>query len=187
MQLILLAMGCLAWVSSDTTVVLGSRSVDLTGDGQAEILEVIGTQRSPDSLEVNFVIRSARGVLYEASLAPLKRTVGFDAGARRLSVADYQDLVDGYGEFFFSVHKFKTATEFENQLRRSAPRHVSAIPDVIARDSEGSSDRTAASKIWDSIKLRGGTVFEYSPGGDAIVAIAWSRTNQRFYGLIECC
>jgi len=187
MQLILVVVGCLTCVSLDTTVVLASRSVDLTGDGQAEVLEVVGTQRSPDSLEAGFVIRAAHGVLYEASLAPLTRTVGVEAGGRRLSPAEYRDFVDSYGEFFLSVYKFKTATEFEDELKRSAPRHVNAIPNVIARDSEGSSDRPDASQIWDSIKQRGGTVFEYSPGGDGIVAIAWSQRDERFYSLIECC
>ncbi len=174
-------------MSSDTTDVLASRSVDLTGDGQAEVLEVIGIQRSPDSLDVSFVIRAPRGLLYEAPLAPLTRTVGFDAGGRRLSVAEYQDLVDGYGDFFLSENKFRTATEFEDYLRRSAPRHVSAITDVMARASEGSLDRAGASLVWNSIKRRGGKVFEYSPGGDGIVAIAWSQKNERFYRLIECC
>ena len=31
------------------------------------------------------------------------------------------------------------------------------------------------------------TIFTYSPGGDAIVAIGWSAKAGRFYRLLECC
>jgi len=31
------------------------------------------------------------------------------------------------------------------------------------------------------------TIFTFSPGGDAIVAIGWSARAGRFYRLLECC
>jgi len=31
------------------------------------------------------------------------------------------------------------------------------------------------------------TVFQYSPGGDAIDVIGWSAADARFYNLLECC
>lgn len=44
-----------------------------------------------------------------------------------------------------------------------------------------------AAAVWAAIKQRGGVVFEYSPGGDRVVAIAWSPKDERFYRLVECC
>jgi hypothetical protein len=97
-----------------------------------------------------------------------------------------------------------------------APRHVERIPLVLERDrrhqllrdsllstglsradaeraaralrrSVTQSDSAYASAIWQSIESSGITVFEFSPGGDTVYAIAWSTRDQRFYRLVECC
>jgi hypothetical protein len=70
-------------------VVLSALEFDLTGDGRAEVLEVLGMPQSPDSVEVCLVIRGADRVLYEVALAPLTRTIGFDAGRGFLSEEEF--------------------------------------------------------------------------------------------------
>lgn len=80
-----------------------------------------------------------------------------------------------------------TAREFEARLRASAPAHVSAIGEVIARRSLGRVDVADGVRIWQDIRERDATVFEFSPGGDLVQAIAWSHADQRFYHVLECC
>ena len=186
-RLIFATVGCLASVAPDTTVVLASLEFDLTGDGRAEVLEVLGMPQSPDSVEVRLVIRTPERVLSEVPLAPPTKTIGFDAGRRLLSEEEYQERLDRFGTFILNHDRFKTATEFEGWLQRSAPHRVSAIPEVIARDSGGLVDVATGSRLWDAIRQRDGTVFQFSPGGDLVVAIAWSQPHKRFYRLLECC
>jgi hypothetical protein len=63
---------------------------------------------------------------------------------------------------------------------------VPEIPSVIARDSQPSDTRDGG-EIWEEILKSSVTVFTFSPGGDAIVAIGWSARAGRFYRLLECC
>lgn len=63
---------------------------------------------------------------------------------------------------------------------------VPEIPDVIARDKQPS-DRRDGGEIWEEILKSPVTIFTFSPGGDAIVAIGWSARAGRFYRLLECC
>jgi len=37
------------------------------------------------------------------------------------------------------------------------------------------------------MQTAGITVFQFSLGGDNVTVIGWSATDQRFYGLLECC
>ena len=61
------------------------------------------------------------------------------------------------------------------------------IGEVITRRSLGISDVADGTRIWRSIRERDATVFEFSPGGDLVRAIAWSTGDRRFYHLLECC
>jgi len=155
--------------------------------------------------------------VFRTALAPLTRTVGFDAGRRETTAAEHRALLDHYGDWFFADDKFKAPAAFVAWLRQSLPPHVALIPDVIDRDrrrpavvdslieagltrleaermaqihpgSSGAlSDTTGAVRVWEEMQRAGVTVFTFSPGGDILTAIAWSERDQRFYRLLECC
>lgn len=182
-SLLLISAASVGSVPGDTTVVLGSRNLDVTGDGEPELLQVIGTGESLDSLAVTFSITSSGRVLYGESLRPMTRSVGFDAGKRKLSPAEHHQRLADFESFFFAEEKFMSAEEFVDKLSDGMAGHIGRIPDVIARDGGG--ERAAG--IWDEIQHRGVVVFEFSGGGDGVAAIAWSEDDQRFYRLWECC
>jgi hypothetical protein len=204
-------------MQADTVVVLGSAERDLTGDGRPEVLRLVGEGNPVDSLAVTFSIESSGQVLFRTALAPLTRTIGFDAGRREISAAEHRTRLDEFAGWFFGDNKFLRPDTFVARLRRSGPGHVARIPAVIDRDrrrqavvdslvragqttreAEGTAhfhlppwgspyDTARAVAIWDEIRRVGVTVFEFSPGGDGLTAIAWSERDRRFYRLLECC
>lgn len=186
LSLMLLVAG-IGTAPADTTVVLGTRSVDLTGDGEQEVLRLVGNGASLDSLEVTFSVESSGRVLYRQTLHPVTRTAGFDAGKRTLSVREHRQRLRDIESFFFAAEKFSSPATFVEKLRRIAPRHLDAIPAVIARDSGSAVDEPRAAAIWKEILQGPAVVFEFSSGGDAVTAIAWSEAEQRFFRLWECC
>jgi hypothetical protein len=201
----------------DTTVVLGLLERDLTGDGQLEVLRLQGVGESTDSLTVTFTIEAGDRVLYRASHLPVTKTVGYDAGRRLLSAEEHADRLAEYGAFFFADEKFQSPEQFVEDWLMNGRHHVLLIPEVIARDarrqvvidslvSEGQELETATQGswrllgdtnspealargegVWMSIQRSRMTVFEYSPGGDSVIPIAWSEAEGRFYRLVECC
>jgi hypothetical protein len=173
-------------LQAETAIVLGMIERDLTGDGNPEILRVDGTGRTTDNLAVTFTIESAGRVVYQFELAPLTRTVGFDAGRRVISADEHRARIKEFGGWFFAAEKFQRPAQFVESLRGSAPATVAQIPEVIARYQEAA-DARAASVIWQEILESRVTVFTFSPGGDEIVAIGWSAQARRFYRLLECC
>jgi len=183
---VVLAMaGIIGTAASDTSLVLGSTSVDLTGDGNLEVLELLGEGPSLEELRVTLLIRSAGAVLYRAPLAPVTPTVGYDAGRRRLSPSEYQKYLSDLGGFFFAEEKFLTPSDFLGKWQQSGSLHIGEISTVIARDIGGALDK--GSQVWGEVQTSGARVFEYSPGGDRVVAIVWSESAGRFVHLIECC
>lgn len=170
----------------DTTVVLGLVERDLTGDGEPETLRVIGVGRTIDHLEPTFTIESAGRTIYLFKLAPLTRTVGFDAGRQVISAEQHQVRLKEFGRWFFAEEKFQRPAEFVERLRAMARLLVPEIPDVIARDRQAS-DARDGSEIWEEILKSPVTILTFSPGGDTIVAIGWSVQAGRFYRLLECC
>lgn len=197
----------------DTVVTLGMVERDLTGDGRPEVLRLTGVGRPTDSLDVTLVIESSGETLFRTKLFPLTRTVGFDAGRRKLSAAEYRTRLDQFGGWFFGDGKFARPAEFAEQLRSETPGRMADIPFVIARDrkrqlfeslraaghpvpeaqrsapslSREWLDTADAVATWEKIKRSGVTVFTYSPGGDAVYGIVWSARDRRFYRLWECC
>jgi hypothetical protein len=201
----------------DTVMVLGMVERDLTGDGQQEVLRVVGVGDSVDSLAVTFTIESSGRILFRTALEPLTRTVGYDAGRRRISAAEHLARLDEFDDWFFAESKFMRPDAFVARLRRSGERHVALIPDVIDRDRRHQavvdsligaghtlaeaerrvrfllrplvtpSDTASGARTWEAIQRTGVTVFEFSPGGDTVTAIVWSERDRRFYRLLECC
>lgn len=201
-------------VQADTIMILGRIERDLTGDGQPEVLQLIGSGQSSDSLNVIFLIESSGEIIFRAHLQPLTRTVGYDAVRRRLSSNEHRARINAFGGWFFDDTQFMRPDEFVEMLLASGRLHVPRIPEVIARDrrrqlvidslvAAGRSpseirhnapllvavqpDTTRGARTWEEIQSTGVTVFTYSPGGDAISAVAWSVRDQRFYRLLECC
>jgi len=170
----------------DTTVVLGVVERDLTGDGQPETLRVVGVGPAIDDLEVTFTIESANKIVYRFKLEPLTRTVGFEAGRQVLSAERRRARLTEFRQWFFAEEKFQRPTEFVDRLRVTARLRVPEIPDAIARDRQPSDTRNGEA-IWAEILASPVTIFTFSPGGDAIVAIGWSAAARRFYRLLECC
>jgi hypothetical protein len=195
---------------TDTVVTLGMVERDLTGDGRPEVLRLTGVGQPSDSLDVTLVIESSGDTVFQARLLPLTRTVGFDAGRRKLSPAEYRTRLDQYGGWFFGDGKFARPAEFVEQLGET---RRAAIPYLIARDrrrqmidslraagrpaseaernapspSRERLDSADAVDAWEKIQRSGVTVFTYSPGGDAVFGIVWSARDRRFYRLWECC
>ena len=204
-------------LQADTVVVIGMAERDLTGDGQPEVLKLVGNGRSVDSLDVTFWIESAGATVYRVQLAPMTRTVaqGFARSRRRLSRAQYREKRAEYGKWFFGPTKFKRPSEFLKDW--GGPGRIARIPSVIARDRRFSTtvdslvalgrspieaDQTAQSVVfrsvsaadsiravatWKEMQESGVTLFEYSAGGDHVTAIGWSARDRRFYRLVECC
>jgi len=170
----------------NTTLVLGLVERDLTGDGKPEILRVIATGPTRESLDPIFTIESAGRTIYRYRLESLTRTVRFDAGRHVISAERYEAQLKEFARWFFAEEKFQRPAEFLDSLRVMARLSVPEIPNVIARDQEVSDPRDA-SEIWDEILKSRVTVFTFSPGGDRVVAIGWSERAGRFYRLLECC
>jgi hypothetical protein len=191
----LIAVACLAAppptpemlsLQAETKVVLGAAERDLTGDGRLETLRVVGVGPSSDNLDVTFTIESEGKLIYRFKLAPLTRAAGYDAGRRVLSAEEHRTRVEGFGRWFFAKEKFQRPAEFVDALRGMSERAVAEIPDAIGRDRPPSEKRDG-SEIWQEIRSSPVTIFTFSPGGDAIVAIGWSARAGRFYRLLECC
>jgi hypothetical protein len=174
------------WPQPSTTVQLGVIERDLTGDGTVEILRVIGVGSTIDALDAEFTIESKGATVYRFRLRPLTRTVVFDAVRRVISPEDHRRRLNEFGRWIFATEKFQRPAEFVDGLRAPAPGGLAEIPDVIARDRQDSDPR-AGSVIWEEILKSPATIFAFSPGGDAIVAIGWSAVAGRFYRLLECC
>lgn len=170
----------------DTTVVLGLVERDLTGDGKPEILRLVGVGRTVDSLDVTFSIESSGQIVYQFKLAPLTRTVGFDAGRHVLSADQHRSRLREFGPWFFGETKFQRPPAFVDSLHKWAPARVAEISDVLSRDRKPS-DSHDARLIWQEMRDAPVTIFTFSPGGDAIVAIGWSTSALRFFRLLECC
>lgn len=197
----LAAMAAGLLMRADTVLILGSRSLDLTGDGHAETLTLVGSGPSIDSLDVTFQIVSAEHVLYAASLRPITRREGYDGPRRIRTPAEQAEFVSRIGREFFAETQFVPASRFLADLRREAPERVSQIAGVIARhratyddhaigrleSAPTSTDTTGAGGIWSQMLARDRIVFRFSPGGDGVTGIAWSDRDQRFYRLLECC
>jgi hypothetical protein len=196
-------------VQVDTVVILGMVERDLTADGRPEVLRLVGVGESVDSLDVTFSIESSGRTVFQTPLSPMIKTVGFDAGRRELSSSEHRARLREFGDWFFGDAKFKRPDEFVAEWRRQASAHVLRIPEVIDRDrryqlavdsliatgySRAEAERSAPSLlggwgaaydsasavgIWQEIQSTGVTVFEFSPGGDAVTAIAWSVRDRR--------
>lgn len=185
-----IAIGLLASLlvgAPDTTIVLGRLERDLTGDGTPEVLSVVAAGPSVDSLTyVRFTIESAGRTLYQFRLAPLTRTIGYDAGRRTLSSTEHRARLRNFPSWFFHESKFQQPAAFVASLRQSARLHIREIPAVMTRHRDRS-DSSNAAAVWQEMQNAPITVFTFSPGGDEIVAIGWSQRTQRFYRLLECC
>lgn len=167
----------------DTTVTFGVVTRELTGDTIPEVLTLVGTGRTLETLQVTFTIASGGQSLRSQSwrLTP----ASFDT-QRRISAAEYRTRLNEYGGWFFSETKFMSPRGFLSWLQASFRRGIPLIPVAIARDL-ASSDTARARRIWDHMQGAAITVFQFSPGGDRIQVIGWSATERRFYDLVECC
>ena len=170
----------------DTTVFLGQVERDLTGDGKAETLRVVGVGRTLDSLDVTFTIAAGDSVIFRTRLAPLTRTTGFDADRRIISIREHQARLAAFADWFFDSTHFVSPSAFLDDLKRSAPGRIAEIASVADRDRRPQEGRRGTA-IWEEIRQSRVTIFTFSPGGDALTAIGWSRHARRFYRLLECC
>ncbi len=166
----------------DTTVTFGVVKRDLTGDSIPEILTLSGTGDTIDSLEVTFTIQSSGRSRYSRTWGLTRASVD----RRRISDAELRTRLTEYGRAFFADSKFMSPPRLLAWLQASARLHIPLIPDVIAGEMTPNNLQRART-IWEEMQAAGITVFEFSPGGDAITVIGWSATDYRFYNLLECC
>ena len=113
--------------------------------------------------------------------------MGFDADRRVRSSKEQRAYLAELGRTFFADVKFSPALVFVTRWRGQAPGRADEIPKVIARDGGFAADSLRGARIWNEVQRARLTIFEFSPGGDEIVAIAWSSADGRFYRLIDCC
>lgn len=172
-------------LQANAPIILGVVERDLTGDGKPEILRLTGVSAS-DNLAVTFTIESGQRTIYRYELAALTRTGGLDARRQTLSAEEQRARIKEFGRWFFDERKFQRPAAFVDYLRGSAPARVAEIPNVIAGDRQPS-DTVAGTVIWQEIRTAPITIFTFSPGGDKVEAIGWSRRAGRFYRLLECC
>ena len=180
MKLASALIGSMMALQADKPVTVGQIERDLTGDGEPEILRLVGVGPTMDNLSVTFVIESAGRTIYRFQLAPLTR------GAGVLAAEDPRARIKDYERWFFGEEKFQRPEEFVDSLRVQARERALQIADVIASDRQAS-DTVAGRVIWDEIRNAPVTIFTFSPGGDAIVAIGWNARAGRFYRLLDCC
>jgi hypothetical protein len=187
--LLTIACGLIAWTvvaQPDAGIVLGLVERDLTGDGKPEILRVVAVRTALDNLDMTFTIESAGQTIFRFTLDPWSRTVGFDASRRIITAEEQRARLKDFRRGFFADGKFQRPAEFVESLRAMAPGRVAEIPDVIARDHQAGDTRDA-SEIWEGILNSPVTIFTFSPGKDAVLAIGWNARAGRFYRLLECC
>lgn len=165
---------------------LGVVERDLTGDGMPETLRLTASGPAIDALDVTFTIESAGNVVYAYRLAPLTRTVGFDAGQHEITAEEHQARLREFGPTFFGQGQFQPPADFIAEFGAGAQSHLAAVPAVIERDRP-TSDARDGRTIWQEIQTSPVTIFHFSPGGDRAEAIAWSSEAGRFYRLLECC
>ena len=168
---------------TDTTVTISTVKRDLTGDGVPEVLSLTGTGPTIDSLNVTFTIESLGRRLYSTTWIQRRADFG---GPRRLSDIEFRARLKEYASEFFEDSRFMSPAGFVSWLRESARFHIPLIPDVISHQLTPP-DSSRARMIWDQMQTAGITVFQFSLGGDNVTVIGWSATDQRFYGLLECC
>ena len=171
---------------AETRLVIGEAERDLTGDGRPEALRVVGVGPSIDSLAVTFTIASDGRTIYRYDLWPMTRAVGFDGRRQVLSVEQHRARLEEFGPWFLGAEKFERPDEFVSNLRKQAPARAAEIPEVIERD-RAPSDLVPGDVIWREIRTAPVTIFTFSPGGDALVAIGWNARAGRFYRLLDCC
>jgi hypothetical protein len=161
---------------------------DVTGDGRPDTLRLIGTvpDFSKDSIVPILTIETNGQIVYEQRLDPITRAVGFDGGRRILTGDEYREHIREFATSFLDASQFRPAAAFRARLQSAMPAHVARIGQIIEADRPPSDGRSGE-EIWREIEDSDVPVFTYSPGGDALVAIAWSATARRFYKLLSCC
>ena len=174
------------WLQASQTMALGSVERDLTGDGKPETLRLVGVGPAIDNLDITFTIESDGKTIYRSKMMPLTRSAGFDAGRRTLSLKEFQARLEEFPRWFFGKEKFHRPAEYVEHLRGMSREAAADIPNAIARDRQPAETRDGA-EIWNEIFNSPVTIFEFSPGGDTVVAIGWSARAGRFYRLLECC
>ena len=167
----------------DTTIAFGTVTRDLTGDTIPEVLTLTGEGQSIDDLAVSFTIRSSGRTLYTKTWRLTR--ANYDGGGRPTET-EQRARVSEYGKWFFGDTKFMSPERFLARLRSYARLRVPLIPEVISQQMTRP-DSTRARMIWDQMQAAGITIFEFSPGGDAVMSIGWSATDRQFYNLVECC
>ncbi len=170
-------------VSADTTIAFGIVTRDLTGDTTPEVITLTGVGQTIDDLTVSFTIRSSGHTLYTKTWHLTRAR--YDGG-RRPTDAEHRASLREYGKWFFDDSKFMSPERFVSELRSSARLHIPLIPEVISHQMTPR-DSSRARMIWDQMQTAGITIFEFSPGGDLVMSIGWSATDERFYNLLECC
>jgi hypothetical protein len=172
---------------ADTTIVLGKVERDLTGDGRSEVLTIIGTGKTIDSLGVTLTITSDGKTVYRLELMPITRRIGFDGVAEFRTAAAQRKFVGDFGGWILNRRNFRSPSEFVTEWRDQSPGRIREIPEYIARDGGFLSDTARATKLWTEIQRTNVTIFEFSAGGDSVIALAWSASDRRFYRVMECC
>ena len=125
-----------------------------------------------DSLEMVLTIRSEGRELYRDSWI-VDRVIGFDAGRRVASDAEWESVRRFYGEEFFAASKLETPRAFLTEIRRD----LDEIPWGVEMSPEE----------WSVLVRSDLPSFRYSPGGDRVIALAWNPASETFVDFLQCC
>jgi len=168
---------------ADINITFGRVTRDLTGDAIPETLTLTGTGRKVGDLAVTFTIRAPGRILYTQAWRLTRSS--FDS-RRRIPDAELKARLADYGRSFFADSQFMSPPGFVSWLQASARLHIPVISDVIASQMTPR-DPARALVTWQQMQAAPITLFSFSPGGDRVMMVGWSATDQRFYNLLECC
>jgi hypothetical protein len=192
MLLALLTSLALSAARPDTVIMVASRSIDLTGDGAAEQLQLVGFGPSVAELELTLTILSGDRLLYTEEIRPFAS----DGPKPVLTATEYEARLKRFGDGFFADGKFQSPDVFEGSLGLMSARipgmialdlRRPVVPDPSGTPREMMFDTTGVGAIWRAMRDRKVVVFDFQSGGDAVTYIAWNEADQRFYKVFQCC
>lgn len=185
--------------------------VDLTGDGNPEILVLTATGPTPEGLVIDFTIRSGDSVLFSASWdgagyfaydLPSDSATQEERFTRIVTRLDEFFDSSAFAELDPTAPRFAPAEGGEPvALISSALIQPRMIDSLIAGGADSATARSAAweatwstgfihpdaRRFWEDMTQLRPMTFRFFSGGEYNRQIAWSANARRFFSIWECC
>lgn len=156
---------------------------DLTGDGRIDTLLLTATGTRPESLHVQFTIRSAGRTVYEETWSSAYY-FAYDAPVESIPTVRVRSAVSRHLGRFFAAESFGRLSSADSaEAFDILPYEVCG--DSVAR-GPGCPARVIA-RTWRDLLASARVTFTFFSGGEYTRTIAWSRRARRFYVVFSCC